>query len=225
MKPRVTLAETTLPDGGPLSLQEHDGRLSLISHGQQLCGPGTMHVEMETARLACAPFRPVRQPKLWFLGLGLGHAVAAASAELKQKRGQFLVAEPLSDLVAWHRDLIPDSPLKHESRIDFETDPGPEGLAKHRGTLHAIIVHLDVSPLAPNRKPWPDDPRWLTQAFDALQAGGLLAIGGSRENAAMKRKLHRSGFHVAESEVIASPLARRPRLVPIWLARKPGGPS
>ena len=41
MKPRITLAETQLPDGNILSLQEHDGHKSLLVHGQQICGPAT----------------------------------------------------------------------------------------------------------------------------------------------------------------------------------------
>ena len=41
MKPRITLAETTLPDDSPLKLEEHDGRMSLVIHGQQICGSAT----------------------------------------------------------------------------------------------------------------------------------------------------------------------------------------
>ena len=67
MKPRITLAETQLPDGGTLALQEHDGRKSLLIHGQQICGPATRAAEEELARLACAPFRPARQPVFYFL--------------------------------------------------------------------------------------------------------------------------------------------------------------
>ncbi len=220
MKPRITLAETALPDGSVLTLQEHDGRMSLNIRGQQICGPATRAAERELARLACAPFRPARQPKLWFAGLGLGHSLAAACSELKQKRGTFLVAEPLAALPAWHRAHIPDSPLLADERVVLETDCSPAALFRQAGTLHAILLHLDASPTSPDNKPWVDDRRWLAAAHEALQPGGMLAIAGSRPVASLARRLHRAGFDVAQFGVPASPDARKARMLPVWLARK-----
>ncbi len=220
MKPRITLAEATLPDGNTLTLQEHDGRKSLLIHGQQICGPATRAAEEELARLACAPFRPARQPKLFFVGLGLGHAIAAAAAELKQKKGTFLVAEPLAELPEWHRQHLPESPLLTEPRVVLENDCSPAALTRQAGLLHAILLHLDASPMGPRNRPWTDDRRWLSAAYEALQPGGLLAIAGSRPINNLTRNLQRSGFDVAEFSVPASPNAKRARLLPIWLARK-----
>jgi spermidine synthase len=220
MKPRITLAETKLPDGSTLTLQEHDGRKSLLIHGQQICGPATRATEAELARLACAPFRPARQPKLFFAGLGLGHTLAAAAAELKQKRATFIVAEPLAALPEWHRLHLPDSPLLTDSRVVLENDCGPSALTRQAGLLHAILLHLDASPTGPGNRPWVDDRRWVSAAYEALQAGGLLAIAGSRPVPSLTRKLQRFGFDVAEFSVPASPDAKKSRLLPIWLARK-----
>ncbi len=220
MKPRITLAETQLPDGSTLALQEHDGRKSLLIHGQQICGPSTRAAEEELARLACAPFRPARQPHLFFVGLGLGHSIAAASAELKQKRGTFIVAEPLAALPEWHRQHLPESPLLTDSRVVLESDCGPAALIRRAGLLHAILLHLDASPTGPRNRPWVDDRRWVSAAYEALQAGGLLAIAGSRHLTNLTRNLQRSGFEVAEFTVPASPDAKKTRLLPIWLARK-----
>ena len=219
MKPRITLAETQLPDGVTLALQEHDGRKSLLIHGQQICGPATRAAEEELARLACAPFRPARQPKLFFVGLGLGQTLATACAELKQKRAHFLVAEPLSALPEWHRRHLPESPLLTDPRVVLEEDCGPSALTRQAGLLHAILLHLDASPSGPRNRPWVDDRRWLSAAFEALQPGGLLAIAGSRPVANLTRNLQRSGFEVAEFSVPAAPGAKKPRLLPIWLAR------
>lgn len=220
MKPRITLAETQLPDGNILALQEHDGRKSLLVHGQQICGPSTQAAEEELARLACAPFRPARQPQIWFAGLGLGHMIAAVAKELPQKRAHFYVAEPLADITDWHRKYIPDSPLLTESRITLENDCGPASLIRHAGLLHAILVHLDASPTGPRNRTWVDERRWVSAAFEALQPGGLLAIAGSRHVANLTRRLQGSGFEVAEFTVPSSPNAKRPRFLPIWLARK-----
>ncbi len=220
MKPRITLAETELADGTLLSLQEHDGRKSLLVHGQQICGPATFAAEEELARLACAPFRPARQPQIWFCGLGLGHTIAAVARELPQKRASLIVAEPLAALTDWHRTHIPDSPLLTDSRVSLENDCGPQSLIRHAGLLHAILVHLDASPTGPRNRTWIDERRWVSAAYEALQQGGLLAIAGSRHVANLTRRLQGSGFEVAEFTVPSSPNARKPRFLPIWLARK-----
>ncbi len=219
MKPRHTLAETALPDGHLLTLQEHDGRKALLIHGQQICGPATRAAEEELARLACAPFRPARQPKLYFVGLGLGHSLAAAMAELKQKRAVFHVAEPLAELPEWHRQFLSDSPLG-DPRVEVSRTCDPSSLARMADSLQAILLHLDAAPMGPRNLPWTDDRKWLAAAYESLQSGGLLAIAGSRPNARLYQSLQRAGFEVAEYQVPASPNAKRSRLVPIWLARK-----
>ncbi|RYD24831.1 MAG: hypothetical protein EOP87_25475 [Verrucomicrobiaceae bacterium] len=220
MKPRITLAETTLPDGNTLTLQEHDGRKSIIVHGQEICGPSTRAAEEELARLACAPFRPARQPKIWFAGLGLGHTIAAVAKELPQKRATFTVAEPLLAISDWHRAHIPESPLLTDPRVALEYDCGPAALKAQEGQLHAILMHLEASPPGPRNRPWVDERRWVSAAYEALQPGGLLAIAGSRHVANLTRRLQGSGFEVAEFTVPSSPNAKRPRFLPIWLARK-----
>lgn len=220
MKPRITLAETTLPDGATLTLQEHDGRKSLLIHGQQVCGPATRASEEELARLACAPFRPARQPKICFVGLGLGHSLAVAATELKQKRATFIVAEPVGAVIDWHRKHLPESPALTDPRVSFEDNCEPSAISRFQGTLHAILLHLDASPTGPGNNPWVEDRRWLSAAYEALQAGGLLAIAGTHASRSLTRKLQRAGFEVAEFSVPSSPDAKRPRLLPIWLARK-----
>lgn len=222
MKPRTTLEECRLPDGGTLALQEHDGRVALLIHGQQICGPATRAAEEELARLACAPFRPARQPRIYLVGLGLGHTLGAVAAELKQKRGVFTVAEPLAELVDWHRAHLPGSPAITDGRVVLERDCGPGALIRQAGGLHAILLHLDASPTAPGNRPWVEDRQWLSAAYEALQPGGLLAIAGSRPSVALARRLQRAGFDVAEFSVPASPNARKARMLPIWLARKSG---
>jgi spermidine synthase len=220
MKPRITLAEAQLPDGNTLTLQEHDNRKALIVHGQQICGPATRAAEEELARLACAPFRPARQPKIFFMGLGLGHTIAAVAKELPQKRAQFIVAEPMTAMTEWHRSLIPESPLISDARILLENDCGPSALTRQEGTLHAILMHLDASPTGPRNRTWVDERRWVSAAYESLQQGGLLAIAGSRHVANLTRRLQGSGFEVAEFTVPSSPNAKKPRFLPIWLARK-----
>lgn len=220
MKPRITLAESTLPDGNLVTLQSHDGRLAIHLHGEQICGPATRASEEELGRLACAPFRPVRQPKIWLAGAGLGGIANTISRELTQKRGTFIIAEPQQAILDWHRDHLPESALLHDERFMIEADPGISGLQAHSGGLHAVIVHLDVSPDSGDGRRLPENPRWIASAYEALVHGGLLAIGGTRPLPGLFRKLKRQGFEIAEHFVPSSPLAKKPRMLPILLARK-----
>ncbi len=224
MKPRTIIAETTLPGGAVLALQEHDGRRYLVSGGIQTAGPATRTSEREMARLACAPFRPARQPKILLVGLALGEALAAVGEAVPQKRATFIVAEPLDDLVAWHREYFPESPLVTDKRVILQSDPGIAGLTSHPSTLHAILLHADTASPDATGRPLLDDRRWLTAAYDALQAGGLLVIAASTKLPRLDRALARAGFNVAESHIEAVPNARRPKRHFLWLARK-GTPS
>ena len=220
MKPRLTLAETTLPDGTTLALQEHDGRRYLVSGGVETAGPRTRVSERELAKVATSPFRPARQPKVWIAGLGLGELLAAACEALPQKRGRFIVAEPAEALVAWHREFFPEGPLERDGRVELRGDPGPAGLREFSGELHAVLIHADAAPEMAPAKGWFEDPRWRAAAHDALQSGGLLAIASSRKLPGIDRALARSGFSVVLHEIDAIPNARRPKRHFLWLGRK-----
>ena len=222
MKPRITLASAEVTDGTPLELQEHDGRRYLLVQGQQICGPGTRATEEELAKLAAAPFRPARQPKIWMVGLGLGHMLSSIMRELPQKRATYHVAESRSELVDWNREFLPETPLS-DPRVVIEKDSGPDALNKQSGCLHAIMIHLDSAPLGPKQRLWVNDKRWLSATYEALQPGGLLAIASTRNIPNLTRNLEREGYEVVEYQVPAVPMAKKTRFVPIWLARKSRG--
>lgn len=222
MKPRNTLAETTLPDGSPLILQEHDGRHYLLVHGQQICGPASRATEEELAKLAAAPFRPARQPRVWIVGIGLGHMLKAIMAELPQKRAVYTIADNRSDLIAWNREFFPETPLE-DPRVVIESDSSSGALNQQSGCLHAILIHLDSAPLGSRGRLLVNDKKWVSATYEALQPGGLLVIASSTKIPALTRHLEREGYEVVEHLVPAVPHARKPRMIPIWLARKSRG--
>lgn len=222
MKPRITLAESTSEDGSPLELQEHDGRRYLIVQGQQICGPATRAAEEELAKLAAAPFRPARQPRIWMIGLGLGHMLKSIIQELPQKRAVYTVADNRSELLDWNRQFFPETPL-NDPRVVIESDPGANALNKQSGCLHAILIHLDSAPMASKQRLFVNDKRWIAATYEALQPGGLLAIAATRNVPNLTRNLERDGYEVVEHFVPSSPMAKKPRLLPIWLARKSRG--
>ncbi|MCW1883943.1 hypothetical protein OKA04_04335 [Luteolibacter flavescens] len=220
MKPRITLAETTLPDGTVLGLHEHDGRRYLQHGTNQLAGPVTRVSERELGRIGCAPFKPVRQPKVWIVGMGLGEILAGAMESLLQKRATFHIAEAWPVVVKWHREFISESAALTDSRVEIHSDPGPEGLHAFAGELHAVLIHADTSPLWNKEKGLHENTRWLAAVHGALQPGGLLAVASSRPVPDIERKLSRAGFETVRHEIDATPNARRPRRHFLWLARK-----
>lgn len=220
MKPRIILAETELADGSVLSLQEHDGRRYLQHGGSQVGGPAVTASGAELARLACAPFRPARQPKIHIVGLGLGELLEAVAAELPQKRGHFTVAEPSPCLVDWQRRFFPDGAFVNDPRVELVESTDAPSFHPLEGTLHAVVLHADTAPPEAGGRFLFDNPRWLAAVHGALQEGGLLAIASSRPVADLDRRLFRSGFDVARHELNATPKARRPRPHLLWLCRK-----
>jgi spermidine synthase len=220
MKPRLTLAEATLPDGTVLSLHEHDGR-KYLQHGSiQLAGPQTRASERELGRIGCAPFKPVRQPLVWITGMGLGEILAGAMETLPQKRATFVIAEPWPMVKEWHRQFLPDSVALSDSRVRITGNADATAFHEYEEALHAVLIHADTAPLGANGKGMFEDRRWLAAVHSALQPGGLLGIASARPVPMIERNLQRAGFEVVRHELDASPLARRPRRHFLWLARK-----
>src|SRR5690606_29799437 len=100
------------------------------------------------------------------------------------------------------------------------TDFGPAALQQHLGTLHGVLIHLETAPLGPDLKPWTEQARWIGAVYESLVQGGMLAIAASKPNPRLRRRLQHAGFAVADHFVPSSPNARKPRMLPIYLARK-----
>lgn len=219
MKPRVLLEESTHPAGGVVTLHEHDGRLQLALDGTALAGPQTRAGEQALAETGLAPFRPVRQPVIWLAGLGLGTLLDAAIAALPQKKGHFIVAEPHLELRDWIRRHQPLACLD-DDRVSFEDSAAASSLQRHVDGLHAILIHADTAPPHPGGIPAVIDPRWLAAAHNALKDGGLIALTSLAPIRGIESQLRRQGFDTAIYEIPSSPHARRPRMLPLYLARK-----
>lgn len=219
MKPRLILDQYILPDGSELVLHEHDGRPYLTLDGIPTAGPATRASEEGMARLASSPFRPVRQPRVWIAGLGLGTTLAAVAAALPQKRALFHVAEPCAELPGWLATHLGTDPLA-DKRVVLGRDPGPRGLTAGPDPWHLILLHADTAPLLDRSRPLFEDRRWLTTAYDTLRDGGLLAIAAARPIPKIEKILSGIGFEVVRHEIDIAPKAKRPRLHPLWLARK-----
>lgn len=223
MKPTVKLGEATTPEGSELVLLEHDGAFSLMAGGAQLMTSFAHGSEEELARLGCAPFRQVGQPRVLIGGLGLGYTLASACRALPQKRAHFVVAELVPEIVRWNREFLCGlhPGLWEDPRVEVrEADVAPL-IRSAENEYHAILLDTDNGPEAftgsANNALY--TLRGLRQARAALKEGGLLAVWSALDDKSFERRLRQAGFEVTRENVAAAHKGKRKRRHTIWLAR------
>jgi spermidine synthase len=224
MKPTVVLAEATTPEGAVLTLLEHDGNYFLQADGAQLMTSFAHGSEEELARMACAPFRSVRQPRILIGGLGLGFTLAEACRALPQKRAVFEVGELIPEIVDWNRQHLAHlhPGLWEDARVEVRLGDVAELVRSNRDGYHAILLDIDNGPEAftgqHNNALYRGEG--LANLRAALKDGGLLAVWSATDDPGFERRLQKAGFDVTRETVAAAHKGKRKRQHIIWLARK-----
>ena len=151
MKPRNTIAQTESCTRLSLDLMEHDGRLFLECEGRQVDATHLGMAARQLVGIAARPFRPARQPRLIFLGLGFGHAVLEACTALPQEKASFVVLPEAAELPGWLEQHLDVSPLDDE-RIHIESSSPFAPLPSEYTNCQCIIADLDhLEALAPKK--------------------------------------------------------------------------
>ncbi|MEN8773732.1 MAG: hypothetical protein ABF379_07330 [Akkermansiaceae bacterium] len=217
MKPRRIVAQAKSCTHLYLDFIEHDGRFFLECEGRQVDGSNQGYATRKLLELMSRPFRPARQPRIVFLGLGFGHAVAAARESLPQEKASFVVipeAETLVDLIS--ANLAVD-PLDDERVHMDNLDPFAPLPADYSGS-QGIFADLDqLEALSP--KTWSITSTTVLGNFQArLKTGGLLGLITNRPVAGLERALRKSGFEVSLDLAPFSEKSKKNRN--LYLARK-----
>ncbi len=199
MKPVVQLAQAPMINGHDLFLHEHDGSYYLKTNLNNVASTFANKTAQVLAELACAPITQAKQPKVFFLGLGLGNAVAAVGKFLPQKGGKWFVYEPSQDLVDWHGRFLPESVLNSDPRIElldanksiFQALVQPSQPKHHAVVIdyHAIETFDSYFEV--------EDESLLQVISDSLISGGILAILVPRVDKNLTKALQRCGFSIA----------------------------
>lgn len=217
MKPREILETGQSRDSRALQLVAHDDRLFLEHDGLQLDASHLGRSLAEAGRLASAPFLPVRQPKILFLGLGFAHGLHAAREALPKEKAAFHVCSESPDLPAWLAKHHHGDPFSDERVTDLERSPF-DALPQESGPYQAIVADLDfLTGLAPEG--WdPTRVRWLRQASDTIKTGGLLAFLRDRRDRALEKNLRLLSCDPISELVPLSENSKKHRV--LYLARK-----
>ncbi len=217
MKPRNTVAQTESCTQLTLDLIEHDGRFFLECEGRQVDGCRLGHAARNVIATMSRPFRPAKQPRILFLGLGFGHAVKMARETLPQEKASFIIFPEAALLPKWISEHLDEDPLDDE-RVHLETaspfEPLPKDYAGSQG-IFADLDHLDA--LAPKR--WSiTSEAVLSGLCDRLKNGGLLGLISTRPISNLERMLRKTGFDVATDLAPLSEKSKKNRT--LYLARK-----
>lgn len=207
MKPHYKLAETTTPNGGRLTLHEHDGQYCIRLDGQDLMHSFTAASEIQLGEIAADRFSGKNPANVLIAGLGLGFTLKAVLA----KAGPNVVvevAELMPAVVSWNREHLSklNGALLSDPRVRVREENVVSVIAKSKpGHYDAILLDIDNGPNAmveKNNGRLYDRPG-IERMNTALKPDGKGAIWSAREDPAFATRLAKAGFAV---QVIPSKL-------------------
>jgi hypothetical protein len=217
MKPRNTVAQTESCTQLTLDLIEHDGRYFLECEGRQVDGSNLGHAARSIIATMSQPFRPAKQPRILFLGLGFGHAVKMACEALPQEKASFVIFPEAHLLPSWISTHLAENPLDDE-RIHVESASPFEPLSNEYAGSQGIFADLDhLDALAPKR--WSITSEAVVSGLcNRLKNGGLLGLISTRPVPGLEKVLRKAGFDVALDLAPLSEKSKKNRT--LYLARK-----
>lgn len=231
MKPQIKLAETRTPDGGEMSLYEHDGDFSIMINGHELMTSRQHESEQELARLGCRHLVERSAPRVLVGGLGMGYTLRQ-TLDMLPPDAEVVVSELLEAVLQWNRDYLKDlnnRPLD-DARVQIATGDIFELISQSSDRFDAILLDIDNGPIAMTDA---GNQRLYTQAGlqacrNALRAQGTLAIWSTVPSKPFEQRLLNCAFKVRRYKVKAYQAGKSKQLF-IWVAAQneallpPGG--
>lgn len=193
MKPLSKLAETFLKTGELLELLERDGSFFLVRDGVQIASSFSHGSDDAAAEIAASPVKKANQPAFLIDGLDLGFRLDRLVQEINREKAGFVVAEPVMDIVHWHRTILQDlhPGMLDDPRVSFEPMKALEVARRKSGAFHGILlksVHERCELTVGE----------ASDFYASLRQGGLLIIAISKPDTKLKRNLAKAGFDVSE---------------------------
>lgn len=198
MKPWVTLAETTTPDGATLSLRRHDGHYDMRIDGHGLMTTRQTGSEARIAELACEKFGTTGGEKVLIGGLGFGFTLRRV-LDLVHIDVRVQVAELLPEIVAWNREHLHsvNGALVDDARVEIlVADVFAVLEDAQAGHYDAAILDIDNGPIAlvDARNARLYAAQGLRVLSRALRAGGRGVFWSAAPDRSFMSRLTAAGF-------------------------------
>jgi spermidine synthase len=189
MRPLVTIAESTSPDGTAISLHQRGDEWLIRAGGQDLMSSRAHGSEQEMAR-----FIPANASRVLVGGLGMGFTLRAA---LDACPGEVTVAELIPAVIAWNEGPLaplagapladPRARIHHGDVADALRSPA---------AWDAVLLDVDNGPdaftQASNSRLY--TPDGLKRTRMALKPGGVLVVWSAYPSPDFLGRLRRAGL-------------------------------
>ncbi len=200
MKPHITLAETSTPDGKSMALVEHDGDFSMRVEGRDLMHSSVSASELHLGEIAVEHLRGATEGRVLIGGLGMGFTLksvlAGAGANIAVE-----VAELIPEVVEWNRTFMKDlnGGLLNDPRVTVHTRDVCALLSRCKpNTYDAILLDIDNGPTAMvqrgNARLY--NRQGLQQIRRALKPGGRAAIWSASVDKQFESRLKAMNFKI-----------------------------
>jgi spermidine synthase len=154
-------------------------------------------------------------------GLGMGFTLRAALDSVPATGASVVVAELVPAVVTWNRG--PLAPLTNNAvgdpRVTIREEDVGAVMLDGRGRYDAILIDVDNGPdglHSVNDRLY--NSTGLAIAYSALRPGGVYAVWSASGDPGFRRRLHQTGFSVAEHTIHAHG-TKGPRHT-VWVATR-----
>jgi spermidine synthase len=201
MKPWVTLAEATAPDGEKLVLQRRDTETVIRVGGQVLMTSRAHDSERALAIVAAEHLKEVAEPRVLIGGLGLGFTLRGMLEELPAAK--VIVAELSPAIVEWNRTVLNNEAM-NDSRVTVYEGDVATLIRRERG-LDAIVLDVDngPSPLTTKRNRTLYGEKALGDARRALKESGIYIVWSAGDDHAFGQRMKEAGFAVERRTIVS----------------------
>jgi spermidine synthase len=200
MIPSHTLAEIITPEGGRLTLVEHDGSYCIRLDGRDLMHSRTSFSELYLGQLGCGRLLEVENPRILIGGLGLGFTLKGVLDHVGPG-ARVEVVELFREVIEWNRQFLGSlhGGLLDDPRVEVRADDVYRVLKEaERESYDAILLDIDNGPNAmvkpSNIRLY--DRRGLDLLAHAVKPRGRVAIWSAARDSRFEARLKKSGLQI-----------------------------
>ena len=231
MKPTVKLAAVRTPDGGEMTLYQHDLDFSIRVNGLELMNSRQHESEQELARLGCAHLFGRTGSCVLIGGLGMGYTLRQ-TLDVLAPDDTVVVSELMPEVISWNREYLGvlNNNALDDHRVELVSGDIYQLIAHSANRFDAIMLDVDNGPSAMvdlgNERLY--GPAGIELCRRALRKQGCLAIWSTEPSKVFEMVLMGCGFTVRRYKVKNYPGSKTKPLF-IWVASEneknlpPGG--